>query len=269
MKIPLTPELREQYQMLFDTLIVRPEREADVESLVKKIVANRSRYEAVGDPLGIPWFVVAAIHSLEASLSFKKHLHNGDPLTARTKNVPAGRPKTGEPPFEWEVSARDALKLQGLHKIEDWSVPSMLYQLERFNGFGYRLRPTGIFTPYLWSFSNHYEQGKFVKDGVYDPEAVSKQAGAAVLLRRMAELGHIAFDVANEPVEPPVEADAPLVSFAPQLFSDNAVILQTALNRFAGIFVKVDGFAGPRTSDGLRRVTGHYLAGDPRGEADG
>jgi lysozyme family protein len=38
-------------------------------------------------------------------------------------------------------------------------------------------------TPYLWSFSNNYEKGKFVADGHYDPEAVSKQCGAALMLK--------------------------------------------------------------------------------------
>jgi hypothetical protein len=31
------------------------------------------------------------------------------------------------------------------------------------------------------------------------------------------------------------------------------------------LFVKVDGWAGDRTSDAWRRVTGHYLPADPRG----
>jgi lysozyme family protein len=38
-------------------------------------------------------------------------------------------------------------------------------------------------TPYLWSFSSLYEKGKFVADGVFDPAAVSKQCGAAVMLK--------------------------------------------------------------------------------------
>jgi hypothetical protein len=41
--------------------------------------------------------------------------------------------------------------------------------------------------------------------------------------------------------------------------------LQRWLNGFPGIFVKVDGWAGERTSDAWRRVTGHHLPDDPRG----
>lgn len=268
MAVNLTPELRNQYQTLFDTLVIRPERQKDVDDLVKKIDNNRSRYEDVGNPLNVPWFVIGVIHCLEASLSFKKHLHNGDPLTDRTKNVPAGLPKTGEPPFEWEFSAKDALRRRKLHQVGDWSVPSMLYQLEGYNGFGYRTRPTGIFTPYLWSFSTHYEKGKYVQDGIFDPNAVSKQCGAAVLLRRMAEKNVITFGAANEPMDEPENLGdiVPLVKYDPANFSEDAMRLQEALNNFPGVFVKVDGFAGKRTSDALMRVTGHFLTGDPRAE---
>lgn len=58
---------------------------------------------------------------------------------------------------------------------------------EVHNGFGY----FHVATPYLWSFSNHYNRGKFTSDGQYSPDAVSAQAGAATVLRRMTDLGLI------------------------------------------------------------------------------
>ena len=57
------------------------------------------------------------------------------------------------------------------------------------NGFGYRRFHSGVLSPYLWSYSNHYTSGKYVADGTFDPDAVSKQCGSAVILRRMAETG--------------------------------------------------------------------------------
>jgi lysozyme family protein len=78
-------------------------------------------------------------------------------------------------------SALDALRLKKLDQVTDWSVPHMLFLLEGYNGFGYRRR--GVPTPYLWSFSNLYESGKFVLDGKFDPRAVSKQCGAALMLK--------------------------------------------------------------------------------------
>ena len=44
-------------------------------------------------------------------------------------------------------------------------------------------------TPYLWSFSKLYEKGKYVADGRFDPEAVSKQCGAAVMIRALVDRG--------------------------------------------------------------------------------
>lgn len=71
--------------------------------------------------------------------------------------------------------------MQGFHDVRDWSVPHMLYLLEKYNGWGYRM--PRLASPYLWSFSNLYTKGKFVRDGVYDPNAGSKQRGVALLLK--------------------------------------------------------------------------------------
>jgi uncharacterized protein (TIGR02594 family) len=98
---------------------------------------------------------------------------------------PEGRPEEGEPPFEWEESARDAMKYEGLDEWDDWSLPAMLYLLEAYNGWGYYHRK--VKTPYLWSFSSHYTGGKFVKDKVFSATTFSKQAGAAVILRRLVD----------------------------------------------------------------------------------
>lgn len=274
-RISLTQKLRDEYQSLFDTCVIRPAKAQEVETLISRIAANRNRYSAVADPLGIPWFFVGVVHSLEASLSFTTHLHNGDPLTARTRQVPAGRPRTGQPPFTWEDSATDALKLKNLHTATDWSLPATLFRLEAYNGFGYRLRHPEVLSPYLWSFSGHYTRGKFVADGSFSATAVSKQCGAAVLLRRMAETGAILFNREGVPlptaVEEPDAAD-PLAAFEPFVrFSETeksplAEELQKALNRFPGIFVKVDGVPGPKTSEAFKKVSGHFLAGDPRAE---
>src|ERR1022692_3987605 len=126
-------------------------------------------------------------------LNFNQHLHNGDPLTARTVHVPAGRPPNGSPPFAWEQSATDALTFQGFANLTDWSLPVILYRLEAYNGFGYRKLAPPINTPYLWSFSNQYTSGKYVADGKFDPHAVSPQCGAAVILLQMAQNGALNF----------------------------------------------------------------------------
>lgn len=41
--------------------------------------------------------------------------------------------------------------------------------------------------PVFWSFSNPYAKGKDVQDRRLDPEAGSKQCGAALVLKAVAE----------------------------------------------------------------------------------
>jgi lysozyme family protein len=182
-------DIKDEYQAYFDSCAIRPANAGDVAFYREKAIAFRPRYEAVGGPLGIPWYFIAAIHALESSFNFGTHLHNGDPLAARTVHVPAGRPETGNPPFSWEDSATDALTLKGFDGQGDWSVPAMLYRWERYNGMGYRRM--GLASPFLWSFSNHYEKGKFVRDHDFDANAVSKQCGAATLLRQLVNMGDL------------------------------------------------------------------------------
>ncbi len=261
------------YRQLFDACLIQKSRATVIDAIVARIARGRPRYDAVGMPLDIPWFVVGLIHCMESSLDFATHLHNGDSLGARTVHVPAGRPRQGVPPFAWEDSARDALCLRKLHKWSDWGLPGTLYQLEGYNGFGYRLYHPDVHTPYLWGGSNWYMCGKYVSDGTWSPRAVSKQCGAAVLLRRMAETGLVAFARDGELIagRPDSTTDAtdtaqsePLVRYSKRGRSTVVAELQRALNRFPGIFVKVDGIPGDRTSAAFKRLSGHYLMGDPR-----
>jgi lysozyme family protein len=265
-KVALTDTLRSEYENLFNQCAIRAERAAAIESIVSKLMRNNLRYETVSSAIGVPWFFVAVVHNMESSLDFTRHLHNGDPLTARTVQVPAGRPKTGEPPFTWEESAEDALSMKSLTAQTDWSLAGTLYQLERYNGWGYRLYHPHVLSPYLWSGSSLYTSGKYIADGTWSDTATSKQDGAAVLLRRLAEREHIEF--ADQPA--PAPSDAPLVvNYATKASSNPVVVqktedLQRWLNTFPGVFVKVDGVAGRRTSEAYRKITGSYLKGDPR-----
>ena len=262
--VPFSPALRKEYARLFESCVIRPTRLAEVDAVAKRLVDNRTRYEQVSTSCGVPWPVVAVIHNMEASLNFKSHLHNGDPLTARTVQVPKGCPKIGQPPFTWEFSAADALGMKKLNADTDWTVAGTLYVLEGYNGWGYRLFHPHVLTPYLWSGSDHYTSGKYVSDGTFSDTAVSKQTGAAVLLRRLAERGDIEFE--DQPA--PVDDEPLLVAFSKKLNPDpvkaeQARELQRWLNTHPGVFVLVDGVPGRRTSNAFRVVTGAFLPGDP------
>lgn len=178
--------IEDEYRRNFELFKLRPEREAAVLARCKTILKERDRYEALGSQLGIPWTFIGIVHSLESGCNFQRHLHNGDPLSARTVQVPTGRPEDLAPPFTWEQSAKDALRMKHLAALNDWGIATTLFRWESYNGMGYRTR--GLPSPYLWSFSDLYRKGKFVADHKFDPEAVSQQPGAAVLLRTLQSM---------------------------------------------------------------------------------
>lgn len=257
-RITLTGELENEYRRLFATCIIREERAAEVDERIDAMLADRDRYQAVGERVGVPWFVAAVLHEADTGRDFTVHLHNGDPLTERTQHVPEGRPLVGEPPFRWEDSAADALSLYYFDQWSDWSIAGALFKLEGRGGWGYRLHHPETPSPYLWSYSLHYRQGKYVTEETWNETAVAQDCGTAVLLRRMAERELIQFpDVSDLPVWP-------LLRYAETKSSPWVMALQRVLNTLPGIFVKVDGRAGPKTSEAFHRVTGRYLLGDPR-----
>lgn len=262
----LTPALRAEYVQLFNTCQIKPTRHDAVDDIVNRLLASKDIYVKAQTTTGVPWYFIGLVHSLESNFSFKKHLHNGDPLSARTVNVPAGRPKKGTPPFTWEQSMVDALELQRLSGSSDWSLSGILFRLEGYNGYGYRTVKPPINSPYLWSFSNHYTKGKYVADNVYSPTAVSAQCGAAVILRRLAELGHVKFPDQSLPGNgKPLVVNWQKNQPTDAAFITLAKALQRWLNTFKGIFVREDGWPGNKTSDAYKIVTGKYLPGDPRG----
>jgi lysozyme family protein len=186
------PALKSEYERLFANCKVSDRRRYEVQKLVDRILANRPRYDAAGKPLGTPWWIIGTLHAMEADLNFHTHLHNGDPLTQRTVQVPSGRPKEGNPPFAWEHSATDALKMHGFHVWRDWSVAGALYKAEQYNGWGVRrFHASSGPTAYLWSYTNIYRGGKYVKDGVWSTTAQSQQPGVAAILRLMVDRGLI------------------------------------------------------------------------------
>lgn len=207
--------LKDEYVDLWDRCSITDRFASASTATARKIHANKGRYKEIESRTGVPWYWVGITHAMESGCRFSTHLHNGDPLSARTRLVPAGRPRAGKPPFTWEESAVDALVIKGLHQITEWSLPRMLYEWERYNGWGYRKYHPGTLSPYLWSGTPHYRSGKYVADGKWSSSAVSGQTGAAALLSRLAEIdGEIAiYSERPRTIEPPAEPE-----IAPQTY---------------------------------------------------
>lgn len=186
------PEHRADYEKLWQTCIIKPAYQAEVQKYALRITANRARYEALATKLKaeiphIAWWIIGLIHHMEAGCDFGKYQHNGEKLGAVTKLVPKGILF-----HTWEESAIDASRrhLKGL----DGSIAKVLAVLEGFNGYGYRLYHPEVKTPYLWSYTNHYSKGKYIEEkdpatGKYvvrwKPDLVSKQCGIAAVLKHL------------------------------------------------------------------------------------
>lgn len=164
---------------------LKPEKLSAIRSIVNRIKLHRSKYESVSAKTGVPWFVIAGLHNMESSGDFTKHLHEGSPLSGRTKFVPKGRPLKGNPPFTWEQSAIDALDYDLMDKINWSSLEASLQAIEAYNGLGYQKYHPETPSPYLWAGTSVEKPGKYVADGKWSPTAISNQIGVAAIFKEM------------------------------------------------------------------------------------
>jgi lysozyme family protein len=225
--VPSLVEAAADYRKRWNEMTVSSGDKLAADAVARRILANKDRYLTLQQKLGVPWHWVSLAHYREANLSFLCHLHNGDSLRARTTHVPAGHPLSGDPPFTWEYSAIDALTMapHQLDKIKDWSFGQYCYQLEKYNGWGYRGK--GVTSSYLWAHSDQHESGKYVSDGVYDANAIDKQLGCLVVLGSLMALDPT---IAHPPGG---QTQAPATPVAPQ-----ESLLQRALSSVSGWFGK-------------------------------
>lgn len=190
-------------------------RSTQINAQAGKIATNRARYEAVARATGVPWDVIGVIHYRESSGDFNGVLHNGQKIIGtgkKTTLVPKGR----GPFTSWEEAAYDALMncAPFAGKNEDWSIGGTLDLLERYNGLGYRNK--GLPSPYLWAGTDQYAKGKYVKDGVYDPNHVDQQLGVAPVLMKLREDAKATYTPKPPPYAPiPIEDADPITTAAP------------------------------------------------------
>jgi len=186
MGAPAFEAVEEDYLTRWDALIVPDAVKKHADKVALQILFLKRDLVAVQEATNVPWWWIGCVWYRESDLNPNTHLHNGDPLTARTVHVPAGRPRNGEPPFTWSDSAIDALKMRGLEKVDDWTFARACYEWEGYNGWGYRGK--GVTSPYLWSQSNQHVKGKYVADHVYSASAIDAQLGTVTILNSLVAL---------------------------------------------------------------------------------
>jgi lysozyme family protein len=180
-------------------------RKALSDKVAKSLVAAKPRYQKVEAATGVPWAVIAVIHERESSQNWSRSLAQGDPWNKKSIHVPAGR----GPFSSWEAAAIDALTQchPYLAKRKDWSLAGVLIALEMYNGLGYVGK--GVPSPYLWAGTDQYRAGKYVADGVYNPNHVDQQLGCVALLMSMMAIDPTITFTGAKLTEPPKKPAPP------------------------------------------------------------
>ncbi len=170
------------YRAKWNSMQILPRDQTTVTEIAQGILEDKPRYVAIEKATGVPWYMIAVLHNRESDRDFTTYLGNGDPLNRETTHRPAGR----GPFASFEAGAIDALKYDGLDKFTSWPIARICYGCEKFNGMGYHNR--GVPSPYLWSYSNVYEAGKYTSDGVFSSSTVDQQCGVMPILAKLMEL---------------------------------------------------------------------------------
>lgn len=240
---PRFEDLKTEYADLWQRMEIRPDQVPTVNKIANRLIGFKSRYQNVSQVTGVPWFVIAAIHNRESEsdIKFESYLGNGESLNHVTRLVPKGRG-----PFpSWEAGAIDALGVDQLDQVSDWSPERACYEIEKFNGFGYRNKQ--VESPYLWSFSNIYQGGKYVADGVFNASVSDRQCGTMPIIKQIMALDPTASFQVSE-ISTPVSGTSALAIGSR---GDRVTQLQNALNQRGYAVGDVDGIYGSMTRDAV------------------
>lgn len=199
-------ESKQGYINLWSKAVVRARYQNVSKTWAGKIIANRSRYLAVQQQTGVPWWFVGLLHMRESSLNMMTYLGDGSDLAGRWPTFEAG--------------AAYALQKNRLANIKDWPISFELWAAESYNGFGYETN--GVNSPYVWSFTNLYGDppniGKYDRDGHFSSTLIDPQPGVAAVLGYLIVLVPEIADylaaykeepVATTPPSPPISVPPP------------------------------------------------------------
>lgn len=205
--------LNGEYFYLWPQVQISEQWQEEVASFAKQAIANQSKYQAVSDVIGCPWWFVACIHYREASMNWSSNIANGDPWNEVTVHVPEGRG-----PFDsWSAAAIDALKYEGYAGLSDWSFGMSVWRLEGYNGWGYRINGQHTFqchkegnrvgtfdgvyqgsmqdttprnaSPYIYNGTQFYQSGVSIEDHSFYPNAIDDQPGCMILIKALEGAG--------------------------------------------------------------------------------
>ena len=190
-------DLREEIARNWAAMKVLPQFMPALDRIALRLVADKARYLSLEKRTTVPALVTMVIAERESGADPRKSLAPSDRWDRVSVHVPKGRG-----PFKsWEDAAVDALRIGGLDKNrrDNWTIERALYQLEKYNGFGYRRY--GLPSAYIWASTTIYQGGKFIADGKFSRSVRDTQLGVAALMTRIVHADS-ALALPSEPMNP-------------------------------------------------------------------
>ena len=221
---------------------------------VDEIMRVITSYEDSAKATGIPAAWIACADCREDDCNPRCGIGQGDPWNQVSRHVPAGHG-----PFASKSEAdRFYLHYDHIDQLQgspSWTLPYMVFDWEKWNGFGPRAH--GYLSGYPWSctdvydtpaYGGHGRGGKYIADGVWDSGKLDPQPGAVALylelIRRRPDLAVGAIPAVSP--TPPAIIPAP-----PPEGVHDAATLQTDLNKLpAACFSPDYQFVQPLMVDG-------------------
>jgi lysozyme family protein len=261
-----------EYTALLAAMTIDADRVGQLQDRAKIILDRAARQDYAGAvaKTGVPQLWGMASFERESGSDYSRSPAQGDRWDRVSTHVPRGL----GPYRSWADAAVAAYRIDHLDQVAagNWTWARACYEGELFNGFG--PRGHGRHTGYLWAGTNIYTGGKYVEDGVWDPDAHDRQFGIVPLMAALLRLDPpLAFadgsagvspafcsgPVGGSPPEPPRPVPVGLGGHA----LDTAA-LQDALNRL-GVdpALIVDGSYGRHTRRAVAAFqAAHGLAPD-------
>lgn len=242
--------LEPEYTTLLTTAHVT--RSQVVSRGVDEIERVLESYEQTGAQTGIPAAWIGPTDCRESDCNPRCGIGQGDPFNKISVHVPRG-----EGPFASKAAA-DVFYLHYDHigifpvGVPGWTLPYACFEWESWNGFGPRAH--GRLSGYLWSCTDVYDTaaygghglgGKYVEDGVWDPNKLDPQPGTVAMYLELIRRHPSLVITGTSSVVAPVAVSGPL---PPPVGVHDAAALQGALNRLgASPALRVDDSFGRMT----------------------
>lgn len=180
------------YEDLYKRVAFDAGFEKIIEAAARGVLKGMPEYREIEKITGVPAELIGFIHNMECSCDMRGYLGNGQLIigTGRKSTIV---PKNRGPFLTFREGALDALHIDGLDRIKDWSLGQVLKQAEIFNGLGYLQHHPEEYSPYIWAQTNINDgHGKYVSDGVYSSAAdANTQTGVAAIYKKLEMWGEV------------------------------------------------------------------------------